>query len=648
MNLVSRAGRPGTLLVAGLLTAVLAAGLAVRVHNIDQPGPYQDEVIVPLATKHFLAQDEALSYSVSIGGLKVPLSFSPHTGALVVYVDAVAAVVSGRADHYYRYETIGFWLVSTLLFFFLARWLFGDVLALGGVVVLSFLPSLVFYSRIAQHSLLLRNVFSAALLLVLFRWMETRSRKLVHVAAFLAGLGMSYRLEIGWMGVAFLAVVAFDREVREAAWNHVRHWRSALASLGSFLLGFGIVIANQVVNDMPLLRQIGRNKAITLYGHDNTRLLQNIWDRVRHVGQLFEGTHLPPPAAPATNPLWPILLVAALAAGVFLAFRGREGERPVARRLLVFGAAALLVSTFSVTAILPVHLLFLIYVPVLLLLLVLRAAASRSRVLGVAVAVPLLVATAIDARNDVAVHRVLERTGAGGAWSSELMEAVRLFRDTYPDHCVLAGNWGIALPLKYFLPSSACVVEIFGYESGYAGIPESFYREVDRGLDGAQKVAFVFFAPGWEPGFKRRQAFIDHLGSKGIDYRRLPIADRNGRPVLDVFFPRLADAPAELDIEGLFPFRVKAGEPFNKQPGGSSAMALKVRGLRRGEGYLVSIGGRARRATVGEDSIISVIVDEWETAQPGEKEVYVATTDLSRRSNTATLTILDGGKGPAR
>ncbi len=648
MNLVARAGRPRTLLVAGLLTAVLAAGLAVRVYNIDQPGPYQDEVIVPFATKAFLAQDKALSYSVSIGGLEVPLSFSPHTGALVIYVDAVAAVLSGRADHYYRYETIGFWLVSTLLFFALARGLFGDVLALGGVVVLSFLPSVVFFSRIAQHSLFLRNVFSAALLLVLFRWMETRSRSLVHLAAFLAGLGMSYRLEIGWMGFAFLAVAALDGEVREAAWHHVRRWRSALASLGSFVLGFGIVIANQVVNDMPLLRQVGRNKAITLYGHDNTRVLHNVWERVRHVGQLFEGTHLPPPAAPATNAVWPILLVAALAAGVLLAFRGRGGERPLARRLLVFGAAALLVSTFSVTAILPIHLLFLIYVPVLVLLLVVHAAASRSRALGIVVAVALLVATAIDARNDVAMHRVLERPGAGGAWSSELMEAVRLFRDTYPDHCVLAGNWGIALPLKYFLPSSACVVEIFGYERGYAGIPESFYREVDRGLSGARKVAFVFFAPGWEPGFQRRQAFIDHLESKGIDYRRLPIADQNGRPVLDVFFPRRPGAPAELDIERLFPSRVKAGASFNEQPGGKSAMALEVRGLRRGEGYLVSIGGRARHATVGEGSIISVVVDSWETARPGVKEVYVATTDFSRRSNTATLTILDAATGSDR
>jgi MFS family permease len=642
-------GRQRRLLVVLLLAIILAAGFAVRIHNIHLPGPYQDEVIVPLATKHFLAQDKRLSYSVSIGGVNVPLSFSPHTGALVVYVDAIAALVSRRADHYYRYETISFWLVSTLLFFLLARKLLGEGAALLGVVVLSFLPSVVFYSRIAQHSLFLRNVFSAALLLALFRWMETRNRRLVHAAAFLAGLGMSYRLEIGWMGFAFLVIVAFDREVRRAAWDHVLDWRSALLSFALFLLGFGVVIANQIVNDMPLLRQIGRNRGMTVYGHDNTRLWHNVWERIGHVGELFEGVSISLYAAPGSNPVWPVLLVMALLASLLLAFRGRPDERPLARRLLLFGSTALFVSTFTVTASQPVHLLFLLYVPILVLLLGFLAAARRSRAMGLAVLVSVLVAVTIDLRNVVSYHRALEKTGGQGVWTSGLMDLVRLFRDTYPNHCALAGNWGIAVPLEYFLPPSACVAEVFGYENGYAGVPGSFYREVDRRMLGDLKPAFAFFAPGLEPGFLRRQAFIEHLDRQGIGYQRVPILDRSGQPLLDVFFPMRANGgaavPAELDLEALFPYKVRAGETFNRQPDGKSAMALKVRGLRPGESYLVSIGGRARPATVGKESIISVIVERGETALPGDREVFVATRDQARRSNALRLTVVESGSG---
>jgi 4-amino-4-deoxy-L-arabinose transferase-like glycosyltransferase len=301
-----------------LLGLILCVATGVRVHNIHLPGPYFDDVYYSNAAKHFLQQEPlgALS-SVTIGGIWFPLTFSPHTGTLTVYIEAAFMAVTGNLRHLDRYLNTGYALVAIVLAYALAARLLGRGYALLLAWILAVLPSFVFWSRVGNHLIFFRSVIGAAFFYLTFRWLDTRENKVLYLLAFVVGLGLSTRIEAAWLAVGFLVLAVIDGDCRTAVGLVIRSPRVLLITLASGLIGGFLFVGNQLANNFPILRQIARNADVTLYGHANTAITTNLSRRAEHIAGLFRGNLFPEYGPTYSNLLWPALL---LGSAIFLLY----------------------------------------------------------------------------------------------------------------------------------------------------------------------------------------------------------------------------------------------------------------------------------------------------------------------------------------
>lgn len=622
-----------------LLAGILCVAAAVRLYNIHLPGPYSDEIMFSNAARHFLEQDPLGLPGITFYNIWFPLSFSPNSGALALYMEALFTVLSGGIPFIYRYINIGYAIIAITIAYFLGVRMFGKWYGLLIALILSLMPTFVFYSRVGNHVIFFRVVIGAAFLYSLIQWLKTTEVKYFYWLSFILGIGLSSRMETTvWLGVGLLSLVILDGRCRVQFLKLVIVPKQFFVSFVLFLSGAILFVINNVANNFLLFRHVSSNASVSLYGHDNTDVFNNFLKRAQHLLSLFKGNDFPEYGVAVSNPVWPIILVFCLGFVAYLCFRPiqHEAESLLGRRLFIFSLPILLVSTYSVSTIRPMHLLFIVYLPIIMILLTLHALRPYILLDRIFLGV-LLVAIAVDATNLVKYHQNLEATEGTGFWSTGIYNLIDHADKELSDHRILLGNWGLYHPLDYFSAHELDIEEIFGYENGFASVPDSFFQAVERELSSEQETVFIFYAPGFERGFMRREVFVEYLEKNDVTYDVEYISDQHGGEMFYLYFPGRMTIGYDvmtrsIQLYALYPPRIVQGDKPNLQPNGKAALAVRAK-LRLGESYSIVFDGKIKKTASDGKNILTTFLEDTDIDRPAKHEVFVINSERTQRSN---------------
>jgi len=511
-----------------LLFPLLLCAYAVRAYMIHLPGPYADELLVVLPAHQVLwGERPFVWHPLFILGRWWPLTISPYTGALPVYAQLLFSFLAGGAWFGFRYLDILYALAAICLTYYFTRDFLGRRAALLSTLLLTFMPSFVFYSRVGEHVLFMRVVWSSSLLFCFHRWWKTQRWGYFYAGCLTIGLGLSTRLEMVWWLVALPAyTVLAHRAVLREVWNRMKANVSRdLVGFGCFLLGGGLFLGYNIHSHGGTFAYILDNLSTTWAGRQNVAFIQNLWARVQDLWVLLRGSDGGDFGVHGfyfANELYPIVFGTALTLLVarVLLLRWRRNPDRQSEFLMITTGLMLALSTFTVSVLRPMHLLMLMPLPVLIIVRGLDLMRIRA-----AVVIALAVLVGGDLAVDVQYYRVLSETQGVGLYSAGAIKLVQYLREEGVRK-VIACDWGLLRIVKFLSRGEIGGREIFGYELGYEGVPDSFYQRLRTALQDPENV-YLFYAPQFEQ-FKRHEAFLRYLENQGLSYERVVLHDTNG------------------------------------------------------------------------------------------------------------------------
>lgn len=540
------------------LIPLLLGALAIRIYSIHLPGPYGDELTVTLPAYQMRWGQVPFSYNMLFFGRWLPVTIGPHTGALPIYVQFLFSFLAGGYWFGFRILNVLYALGAIALTYYFARDFLGRRAALISALLLTFMPSFVFYSRVGEHVLFLRLVLASGLLFCFHRWWKTGRWGYFCVGCFLAGLGLSTRLEmVWWLAAVPVYVLLAHRAVLREMWGRLwAHVPQALAGLGCLVLGAGLFVAYNVGSRGGTFAYMLENLTVTSAGQQNLTLPQNLWTRLINLAVLLnggDGGDFGVPSLRFTNDLYPIVFV--IGVGLLIGrvlLRRRRGNPDHRSEFLLFTTGLILaLSTFTISTLRPMHLLMMMPLPVLII------ARSLDFVrLRLALVIVLAALVGADLVTDVRYYRVLAETGGVGLYSSGVFDLVQHLREREV-RSVIACDWRLLQLVEFVSSGEIGGEEIFGYELGYEGVPASFEDLLDEALQDPENV-YLFYAPPFEQ-FKRHQPFLRYLEVRGLPYERAVLHDRNG-PIYYIYrVPGRGDPLKPAETTGLAPKKLPGG-----------------------------------------------------------------------------------------
>jgi 4-amino-4-deoxy-L-arabinose transferase-like glycosyltransferase len=515
------------------LLPLLAGAFAIRAYAINLPGPYGDEVSFVLPAYQLkwgvppTWGDPSSAGIIRLFDRQLPLMLNAYTGALPIYAQLLFSHILGSVWFGYRLLDVLYGLSAIALSYVFARDLFGRRAAVMAALLLSFMPSLVFYSRIGEPVIYLRLVQANAAALCFFRWWRTRAWPYYYVGCLCIGLGLSTRLEIiWWIGAILLYVWVAERPVfREVAARLTSHPPRILMGLSLVAVGAGLLILYNLRFPGRTLAFLLRNLMTTFYGHHNVAVAHNLYVRLHDLAVLLDGSDKRFVAYQGplfANYLFPALFAICFGTLVWQVLRGIFGRRLDRRAafLVVAAGSILVMSTLTVSTLEPYQLLIMMPFPVLIIVYGLECLGHRL-VTGLLV-MALIVS---DAAVDTLYYRSLVKTEGVGLFSSGIFD-LAAYLQHQPRLAVVSCDWQILELLEFVSRGQIRGSEIFGYELGPGRTPASFYDDLAAALRNPASV-FVFYAPRFEQ-YLRHQAFLEYLKGHGRSFRRRVFSDRNG------------------------------------------------------------------------------------------------------------------------
>jgi 4-amino-4-deoxy-L-arabinose transferase-like glycosyltransferase len=579
------------------LVLLLPAALAIRVLYLSLPGPYGDEMSFVLPAYemrwHVPFSNAITAY---VFGQQLPVMFNPYTGAIPIYIQMIVARLPEVGWFAYRLPDIIYALLAIVATYLFAADAFGVAAARISAVLLAFMPSFVFYSRVGEPWLFLRVVVSSVLLFSIFRWWRTGRWGYWYIAAWTVGIGLSTRLETLWWLLALPLTIslAHGRAWRtvlgrvKAAWWHVAGG-TAVVLLGAGPFLFYNYSAPEHRDTLSFIRA---NLWTTLYGEHNAAILHHIHTRIQHLLAILGGSD--GEAFGVLGFSYPNLVhVVAFLVGfgalgaVAVRARRRGAPVPMVEGLLVTFAFLFVMSLFTVSVFRPYHLLMLFPLPALIIaraLLLVR----RPWLIGV-LAMTLAVT---DLAADGQYYRALVRTQGVGLFSSGILALVEQFRRDGV-RSVLACDWGLLPQIAYLSRGQITGREVFGGEMGYDRIPPSFYRAVADSLHNPDNI-YLFHAQRYEQ-YPRREMFLAYLDARALPYQEHVIFDRNG--ALYYYYRVLAERPME---------RLAGGARTETRTPTAPSTALPGTAATRGRTGSARVGAPKTNASPMSDATTSV------------------------------------------
>jgi hypothetical protein len=519
------------------LTGLIAFwGLALAQPHL--PGLYYDEAADAAPAVELLAGkpvEPARGVGIDLLGRTLPVMVMDYVGAVSTYLYIPWFALFGVGVLQLRLLPIAGGMVALALAAVLGRRWLGPVPAGLGVVLGAVHPSFVFWTRQGVHVSSLLGLLATASLLTLDNWVRTGRPRWAYLTALLFGLGLGVKLLFVWWGPALVLYlwVRSGPKAGQFIGQILRPGRLALCALGVLAGAWMPLYYN--LRSGGTLETLAANFWRTSYGVENWRVLDNLRTAFDQLLVLVRGDHFWFLGGQFGNPLYPPILVGALAvalAGGALS-RGRSGSW----RLLA-GLAGIIVlvtaqSAFTVSGLWPTHLYLLMPLPQILTVGVIYQVAGilpgrpgRAVTTGLALLAVLLLGGG-DLWADLSYHRALAETG-GWLRMSDAIYRLADYLAAEPDRPVLALDWGIAAPVVVLTEARVVPVELFFYQAqAPPELADILYGYASR----FPRARYVFHAPE-ATVYERRAEFERVAAALG----RRPVLEfttrqRDGKPV---------------------------------------------------------------------------------------------------------------------
>lgn len=524
--------RKPLILEAAALTASLALFLALALYQIDLPGLYYDEAADAVPAMQMLQGQPVEPFrgvGLWLGDRAFPLMVMDYVGAVNSYLLVPFFAFLGVGTVSMRLMTVLSSALAVALTYFLARSLFGWVVAALAALLLAVHPSFVFWSRQGIYVTSIMAPLALGGFLCLRRWQAGGEFPYLALGLFLLGLGVSAKLLFLWVLVAAIVLyLALSR----------KHLSSpqVLGGLVALALGAGMPILYNLLGQ-GTFSLLARNLLTTEQGANNLAVLPNLTTRAGDLGVLLDGGFFWFLGGIFRSPIYPYLVLAAAGSlAVLSALPPLAVYRKRIALLLGFILLVFLQSVVTISGLWPTH--FFILLPfaamvVGLLVWLLPRALPWPRAAW-AVALALWAALFLPSLGvDLQYHVTLAETGGWMAHSDaiyRLAEALERRGDPQP----LAMDWGVKASVQLLTEGRVNPQEVFQYQ------PEPDQTFFDLTYKAMQDPGRLYVFRSEEltvyPRFEPFQALVKRLGKTAV--LEEIITQRDGRPLYLVYTAR--------------------------------------------------------------------------------------------------------------
>lgn len=634
-----------------LRTALVLAGLWAVVLTLfrgsAEYGMNYDEVLrlapfVQFFEPEAVPVDQAL-YRIQIGSLSIPVMVKSYISSIAPLPLVPALFFDRQPEGLRRLELLLFLVSVSTLFLVLRRHDFA--LAAASSLLLATGPH--FYPEVRYGFAGALHVVCLAAAAVCLR--QGMARPLAPAPWFLAGLFLGLAVNVHFYALWTIAggVFALAAVFPAESWRIVRRPRRALALLAGILVGG----ANYVVYNVATAGASLRPMVLGLVDRDayNERPIDylalpdfptELRDKLENLGVTLGDDRIRWASA-----LVALVVVAALVAvGVAVRRSRSAGQWTVERRLYCLAPVAFVVT---VAAILVTpksgragHW---VYVSPYFELTLVGAALLAARVLpwrtpatrrGLALGALGVVAVLFVGISNAAVVHANETKGTH-MFSAAIYDIhAELTRPGRPPFSAMTVDWGLWSQL-YFLSSGRLPVSERAFALAgqpYVAVGDALAIEITANREASKDVLFLYHQvdvlPGAAQGFRRFvaetgadleiQSFSGQLRGDRHFVARL----RNSGAVLEAWRRQRGWGAGPPIVVDYGPRTAQAGRPFSRQPGGASAMWLR---LDRDAGPVdVAFGPRRRRGTwSAAHRVVTAVIDPSELSEPGIRPVRV-------------------------
>jgi len=612
--------------------------------NLRQPGLYGDEVwtaVQPAKLYLGLPGDDAspLRY-VRLFGRSLPFMPGDYIGPVQGYVLFLAFVLFGLSATVLRVTTSLLGLAGVLCFHAFVRQHFGRLAAAAAALLLATDLNYLLLTRHDFGVISFCLFAQSAALWLLSRWARDRQWKHLFFGACALGLGLTQRINflafIVAVGVSFFL---FCRTIRPTR-------REAFVAGAGFLVGaWPVLVFNALTRGAALAME--KQIAVTSSRASIPRSLSEVanWiqalpgaleDRIATARLLLDGslvaTFILGDQVKSASAIGGSLLGVGLLLALPVLMADFRFEPPSWRRSVLF-FAGVFVLTFLFVALIPIasgphHVAAMYPFPQLFVGLAIaslwraRPPSLIWRRVSRAAAVVMFVAVFVSSLElGLAFHARLARNGGSGNWTEAIEDLAHVLQREHSDQRVQIVDWGIADPLLVL---------------GNGTIrSESRVWQLASSPDPVGELASLLRTPG-QPLVLRSDSFAFsekvHAAFREairrepeLQPREKRFFQRNGALAFVLYEPRMepvnalaSDGPV---IEQLIPSSTTADEPFNPQPSGEAAIA--VRGSRFTRDSVVMFGSRELVTVYGGSNMLTALVPRDLYSRPGGLQVSV-------------------------
>ena len=498
------------------------AFLLVRLYCIDSPGPAGDEIYAPYVALQTKLQVPSLhGPSVNFFGYRLPQGISPQSGGFPIYPQLVLLYLTDYPFSH-RVLSVLYAGISILFFYAFLKSFLSKQVAVLSVLILTFMPCHIFYSRTDPY-FILRLAILSLMLFSFHKWYLRKEWRYFYVGCLATGLGVSTRLEMVMYIVAFpLYLIFFNRDLlKDLAMiikkDSVRVRRGLYCFLlgAIFFLAFNILSPNQIVGFFGRESVLKSQSAIGAY-------LSNIVSRIDHIKNYFnngnpfgeiKGTFLNP------IPFYVFLFFLAIVT-IEVVVRRLRGRTDRKSEFLIIMSTLILLQSAPSTSLGPFH--NLIILPLLVAILC-YGFSLMPRLLSF---LPALLLVALYIGMDIRYYEGLREHRESPLWSSAIFDLVKYLEKEGVKRC-LACDWGVGRLIFYVSKGEVSAEEIFGYEETASG----FLRKLRQYKE--QKNYYIFYVK--KGMFNRIEAFRNFIKEERIPYDEIFIPDKRGEPIYVVY-----------------------------------------------------------------------------------------------------------------
>jgi hypothetical protein len=610
----------------GLLAAIATYVVVAIAIGIHVPGLQFDEAIFAHGGIHLLTSADAPPFAynqgtwIKVGDRHVPLMVIPYIGSATFVLHAIAFAIFGTSAVTVRavnllLGAVGIWGVGRFGQSRLSPRL-GTALAF----ILAIHPGYLTWTMYDNAGMAI--------------WMATLGVGCLAVARYLGRFDGRSALLLGvWLGFAVWCranyvwllggvIVALALLLRGRLLPTARHWPSIV--LGG-IIGSSPLIAYEVASRLGTLKFIQAMSSPVSPLHLVPERLAVaaqalVYDSLRRV--IWEGPGLP---------VWQVAVFAALLVGsIAVCLLAADRTRPREE----IGKIAALTLTITIVLTLtsrirlgPYH--FLVYFPVaaFVVLAAGRILATRwraARILAVAIGIGYAaVALSWDVRTAIGMRQ----SGGSDMWSDAVFAVASTIETKYRGKTISILDWGLTNNLYVLTSAGFRPRELYwGSTAERTGLGTSWPEEISRGG--------IYLLNGPANAFNRAagEAFRQAVGQSGLRYLREEFRQRNGRIYAELYEitgrPITAGTdtdpqtrPASRRIVELFPSTIVVGQVVNKQPDGSSAIAIRGTGFSHGD--RIYWNGQELVTAYGTPELLSALIPEKLLRQPGAVRISI-------------------------